>query len=325
MKTKDKITQPKNRDEEKTRASSDNICKLIAEKYPVELIEWLFGLKVNKVEVLKTELTREPIRADSVILLESGKQIFHVEFQTTGKSHLPLALRMLDYYVALKRKFLDKEIRQVLVVLTDNGENIPDNYKSKQCFFKYGVVKIWEEEPDELLKYVPLSSLAVLCGTKKQNEALLIKVANRINGIEDENERREQMNMAQMFAGLRFNPKMIYELLRGVDMLEESLVVQDWLKRGRKEGLKEGLEKGREKGREEGREQGREEGREEGLLQGERLLITRLLTKRFGRLSAKTKEQLENLSLKKIEKLSEALLDFKEKSELNVWLEKHSR
>ena len=224
MRSKSKITQSKNKDEEKMRSSSDNICKLIAEKYPVQLIEWLFGLKVSKVEVLKTELTREPIRADSVILLESGNQIFHVEFQTTAKSHLPLALRMLDYYVALKRKFLDKEIRQVLVVLTDNGEEVPDTYKSRQCLFKYGVVKVWEEEPDELLKYEPLSSLAVLCGTKKQDEALLIKVANRINEIEDENERREHLNMAQMLAGLRFNRKMIYELMRGRVQLKVCLI-----------------------------------------------------------------------------------------------------
>jgi len=96
-------------------------------------------------------------------------------------------------------------------------------------------------------------------------------------------------------------------------MLEESVIVQDLLKRGRKQGLKECLKECLEKGR------------EEGLLEGERLLLTRQLTHRFGRLSAKTKEQIEKLSRKQIENLSAALLDFKEKSELNAWLEKYSR
>jgi predicted transposase YdaD len=89
------------------RPSSDNICKVIAETYPEQIIEWLFGARDVAARALKTEISREPIIADSVILLESEESIYHIEFQTTVKSEPPLPLRMLDYYVGLKRKFFE--------------------------------------------------------------------------------------------------------------------------------------------------------------------------------------------------------------------------
>jgi predicted transposase YdaD len=46
--------------------SFDNVCKVLAEKYPREFVSWLLAEAPTKVKVLKTELSLEPIRADSV-------------------------------------------------------------------------------------------------------------------------------------------------------------------------------------------------------------------------------------------------------------------
>ena len=298
--------------EKKPYASSDNLCKLIAEKYPQQLIEWLFGIKTNAIEVLKTELSRDPVRADSVTLLESDITIYHLEFQTTAQSHLPLALRMLDYYVALKRNYLDKKIERALVVLFDKGEEIPDRYEDDGCVFLYRVVKLWEVDLEELSKHKELLPLAALCRIKTSKENLLREVAEKINAIEDKEERNELIDMARVFAGLRFPRKMIYELLRGEDMLEESVIVQDWLKRGRREGKREGIEEGKREGIEEG-------------LQHERHLVIRQLTRLLGKLSVRMQRKVETLSQKQLEDLGEALLFFKAKSDLNDWLEKNCR
>ncbi len=114
------------------RVTSDNLCKDLAERYPEQFVHWLFGVR-RKVKVLKTELNREPIRADSVILSSSTKEIFHIEFQTTSQSKIPLPLRMLDYYVGLKRNNLNKRIRQVLIVLKETGEEIASEYRDEQA------------------------------------------------------------------------------------------------------------------------------------------------------------------------------------------------
>ncbi len=75
----------------------DNVCKILAEKYPTDFARWLLPDKPRKVKVLKTELSIEPIRADSVTFLQTENRILHLEFQTTPKSETPLPLRMLDY------------------------------------------------------------------------------------------------------------------------------------------------------------------------------------------------------------------------------------
>lgn len=61
--------------------SFDNLCKLLAEKHPDRFAAWLLGEpSTTTIEVLKTELSIEPIRADSVTLLRTRGQILHLEF-----------------------------------------------------------------------------------------------------------------------------------------------------------------------------------------------------------------------------------------------------
>jgi len=62
---------------------------------------------------------------------------------------------------------------------------------------------------------------------------------------------------------------------------------------------------------------------QKGVQQGERNLALRLLARRFGKLPAKVRKQIERLSVEEIEQLGEALLDFKTKAELTAWLQPH--
>ncbi|MDD1421044.1 Rpn family recombination-promoting nuclease/putative transposase [Dolichospermum sp. ST_sed1] len=68
------------------------------------------------------------------------------------------------------------------------------------------------------------------------------------------------------------------------------------------------------------KEEGREEGREEGLEQATVNLVIRLLTKRFGELSGEIRTTISALPLPVLEDLSEALLDFTNLADLQVWL-----
>ena len=67
--------------------SFDNVCKLLAEKHPAEFVRWLIVGESTNVKVLKTELSIEPIRADSVTFLQTANQILHIEFQTLTQSN----------------------------------------------------------------------------------------------------------------------------------------------------------------------------------------------------------------------------------------------
>lgn len=83
--------------------SFDNLCKLLAETYPANFATWLLGKTPTSIKVLKTELSIEPIRADSVTFLATSERILHLEFQLNPMSKPPLPLRMLDYWVRLYR------------------------------------------------------------------------------------------------------------------------------------------------------------------------------------------------------------------------------
>jgi hypothetical protein len=74
------------------------------------------------------------------------------------------------------------------------------------------------------------------------------------------------------------------------------------------------------RGEKRGRKLGRQEGRQEGLLE----VVLRLLQKKFGELDARVEAQIKRLSLDRLVKLSEALLDFSQTRDLERWLKRNS-
>ena len=67
-------------------------------------------------------------------------------------------------------------------------------------------------------------------------------------------------------------------------------------------------------------ERGQQQGRQEGRQAGQRAILMRLLVRRFGALESPLQEQVGALSFEQQERLAEALLDFRAKSDLEAWL-----
>ena len=277
------------------RKPSDNLCKALAEKYPEHYLKWLFGDVAGPLEVVKTELPREPVRADAAMLVAGGDTLFHIEFQTTAQSETPLPLRMLDYYVGFKRRHPGKRIRQALVVLKDNGEAIAERYAEDAVTCAYTVVKLWERNAQELLKYDGLTPLAVLCHPANGGENLLRAVAEEITRQPNLELRREMLNASQVFAGLRYNTGLIRQILRRTDMLEESVIVQEFIQMGVQKGV----------------------------TKGESKMLLLILKHRFGALPARLQKHVAELPVNALEDLGRAMLNFQSKADLTNWLKKH--
>ncbi len=286
---------------QEARRKNDDLCKYLAEEYPEQFAHWLFGTR-GKVKVEKTELSRDPIRADMVIFSSNENETLHTEFQTTRKSDVALPLRFLDYYVGLKRKRPKRRVRQVLVILKPTEKEIPDRYEDECTIHRYTVVKMWEQDPTEFLKYEGLLPLATLCRAES-GEQLLQEVATGIAQIKSRERQAEALNGARMLAGLRYNKNLVYQILKENNMLEESVVYQDILRKGKRQGLQEGLQQG---------------------LQHERKLVRRLLERLLGELSARTHTQIETLNVDQLEKLGEELIEFKSEKALTAWLKQHA-
>jgi predicted transposase YdaD len=266
------------------KVSYDNACKYLAEQYPAEFVRWLLGIEVQQIEVLKTELTLEPIRADSVIFLQADKQILHIEFQTLAKSNPALNFRMLDYSVRLKRQYRCPVVQVVIFLQeTTNEVAFTKEYRDNTTIHKYQVVRLWEQDSTLFLANPALLPLASLTRTDSPQN-LLAQVAEQVATIPDREERQNIAGCVEILAGLRFDKDLVRQFLRE-DIMQESVIYQDIVQ---KEAFK---------------------------------LISRQLKRRFGDIDESLVEQIRNLSAEQLENLGEALLDFSEIADLAVWVE----
>ncbi len=276
----------------------DNICKYLAEQYPAEFVRWLSGEEVTEISVLKTELSVEPIRADSLTLLQTANKILHLEFQTSPTFNPPLPFRMLDYWVRLKRLYWCP-IEQVVIFLksTSSDSVFISEFSDTNTSHRYRVIRLWEQDPATLLANPALLPFATLARSDAPN-TLLERVAAQIDRIEEPRQRGNLAACAEVLAGLRFDKDFIRQLFRE-EVMRESVIYQDILQKGRQEG--------------------RQEGKQEEAL----ILLIRQLTRRFGEVEPQLQERVRGLSLAHLEELGEALLDFETVTDLAVWLDEH--
>ncbi len=132
--------------------SYDNVCKYLAEQYPAEFAKWLLAIESTDIEVLKTELTLEPIRADALTFLRTANQILHLEFQTLPYSEPAIPFRMLDYSVRLKRQYRCT-VTQVVIFLqeTTNQVAFTQEYRDDTTTHHYRVLRLWEQDSTPFL------------------------------------------------------------------------------------------------------------------------------------------------------------------------------
>jgi Domain of unknown function (DUF4351) len=76
----------------------------------------------------------------------------------------------------------------------------------------------------------------------------------------------------------------------------------------------------REQAKQEGLQQGLQQGRQEGRQEGEQDLILRLINRRIGEIDASLIERIKGLSIEQLENLGEALLEFSNVADLEIWL-----
>lgn len=270
----------------------DNICKYLAEEYPGNFASWLFSTPATEVQVLKTELTLEPIRADSVTLLQTSNQILHLEFQTLPVLDPPLPLRMLDYWLRLYRQYRCP-IEQVMIFLkpTTSESAFINEFTAANTWHRYRVIRLWEQDPAPLLADNALLPLATLARTDSPRN-LLERVAAQVATIESTQQRQNLAASVEILAGLRFEQNLINQLFRE-DIMKESVIYQQILQ----EGVRQGQQL------------------------GEATLIIRQLERRFGTIDAITQEQIRNLPSDRLEQLAIALLDFSAITDVTTWLQ----
>jgi predicted transposase/invertase (TIGR01784 family) len=217
----------------------DNLSKFLAQQYPQDFASWLVGKPIKLTELKPTELSLEPIRADSVILLKSRKLIVHGEFQTDPD--VDMGFRSADYSLRIFRKYPDQQLIQVVIYLrqTNSPEVYRTNFRANSLTNEFRVIRLWEQPTDAFLQRPGLWPYAALTNTNDR-EGVLREVARRIETLTD---RAQQSNLASasaVMSGLSLDQAMIQRILRR-DIMKESVIYQEWIQ----EGIAEGKAKGK--------------------------------------------------------------------------------
>lgn len=275
----------------------DPTCKFLAESFPADFATWLLGEPITLTKLSSTELSLEPIRADSLILLGSDSLVLQIEFQTEPDPKI--GFRMADYRIRILRRFPGKEIRQFVIYLSPTKSDLVYQtvYEVPGLRAEFEVFRIWEQPTELFLESTGLLPLAVLTNNPDKVQTLR-QVAAKVEAIPDKRVQSNVAASAGILAGLQLEKGLINQLLRR-EIMHQSVIYQEWI--------------------EEGRQKGRQEGRQE----GERSLILRQLTRRIGNIAPDNITQINTLSLTQLEALGEALLDFSTSEDLMEWLREH--
>jgi predicted transposase/invertase (TIGR01784 family) len=225
----------------------DNICKFLAETFPTDFASWLLGEPIAFTKLEPSELSVEPIRADSVIFLKSLKMILHIEFQTDPNKNIPF--RMTDYLLRLHRQFPDMEIYQVVIYLTPSQSPLvyETTFNLGGLSHKFNVIRIWEQPTEIFQQYQGLLPFAALSQTNNPEETLR-QVARQIESIEDKQVQSNVAASTAIISGIALNKEIIQRLLRS-EIMKESVIYQEILLEGKAEGIAEGEAKGKTKER----------------------------------------------------------------------------
>lgn len=223
----------------------DNTCKFLAENFSTDFASWLLGKPIPLTKIKPSELSAEPIRADSVILLESSEIVMHLEFQT--KTDETMAYRMANYWLRLYGKYPTKEIHQTVIYLKHTNSPLvyQTSFNSKSLNHNFNVIRLWEQPTEIFQKYQGLLPFAVLSQTPDRQETLR-QVARQINNITDQRIQSSVAASTAIISGIALDKEIIQRLLRS-EIMEESVIYQEILLEGKVKGKAEGIAEGKAK------------------------------------------------------------------------------
>lgn len=220
----------------------DNVCKFLAENYSTNFANWLIGKDINFTRLEPSELSLEPIRADAIILLQSEKEIMHIEFQTEPKRNIPF--RMTDYRLRGHRSFPEKEMYQFVIYLQKTSSELvkQNSFSLTRTYHEFDVIRMWEQKTDPFLQYPGLLPFAALSKTNDRAQVLR-QVAQQINQITDATAQSNVTASAAILSGLVLDKELISRILRS-DIMKESVIYQEIEAQGMEKGIAQGITQG---------------------------------------------------------------------------------
>jgi len=227
-------------------------------------------------------------RADLLGETAEGRLV-HIELQSTN--HPDMALRMLEYSVAIRRKFR-RFPRQIVLYVGNGPLRMKRWLKGPGLRYRCRVMDFRELDAEPLLASASLGDnvIGILARLHDERDAVQ-RILGRI-AASPPAERATSLGELFILAGLRRLGPVIEWEIKQMPILDD-IMDNEVLGRERKRGI----------------ELGKVEGRVEGRVEGERKVVIRQIGKRFGNLPDWAKQRIDTLSGPELESLELRLLD----------------
>ena len=218
----------------------DNVCKFLAERFSRDFANWLLNEPIELTELKTTELSLNPIRADSLIFLQSDDIVLHIEFQTSPDEDIPF--RMADYRLRVYRRYPNKEMYQVVIYLKpSNSELVYQNtFELTNLRHQFNVIRLWEQATDSFLNNSGLLPFAVLTRTDSPRETLT-QIAAIIDSMPNKQQQSDISASTAILSGLKLDQDSIKRILRS-DIMKESVMYQEIFHEGEVKGEKQAIQ-----------------------------------------------------------------------------------
>ena len=235
----------------------DRTLKILSRLHP----DWAgkllfpFGKEITSLKPVRLELDLPERRVDDAyeIILKNGeKKYIFLEF-LFGEDRRAFA----DYFVktAMANSVYGSGKAATLVIQITEGkgtkleplfkieiENIKNEFRMQLLHLNQYVKRI---ENGELYEFAPL--LPLLKGGA--NEKTLENVKELIEKEKDSRMRADLYSVAITMAGRYLNKDFLWKFFKEeIEMIKDSLIVQDWIDEGIEKGIEKGIKKGIEKG-----------------------------------------------------------------------------
>jgi hypothetical protein len=268
----------------------DTALKRILTRLPAEALAGMTGFAVERWHNVELQMVRE--RRIDLLGETSGGQLVHIELQSTN--HSQMARRMLEYALDIRRQF-DRFPEQIVLYVGYDPMRMEGSLVEPWGTFSYRLMDIRELDAEPLLAGGRLEQnvIAILMRLRDEREAVK-RIIGRIAAAKPE-DRGPALAGLTILAGLRKLGSVIKREIERMPITEDILDHDLFGPVLRKE---------------------RAEGREEGELLGQRLVILRLINKRFGPVPEWARQRIESLSASDLEPLELRLLDARSLEEL---------
>jgi predicted transposase YdaD len=283
----------------------DTVLKALLQGSRNSVFERITGAKSG--EWLNVELPEvRQLRVDLLFKTKGRRsKIIGVELQSANDRWLPL--RMAEYSLGVYRVY-NQFPEQYVLYVGNERMRLRAELAGPDHVCRYKVFDIRSVDAESLLdsEFEADSIIAILARYRQKRETIR-RILERIAKLEGE-KRGLALSKLMILAGLRKLGQSVREEVKQMPIMHDIMdhdLLGPILRQGIEQGLEQGIEQGLEQGLERGIEQGLEQGRRREIL----AVLSRLITKRFGPLSADALAHLEKLSTTELEDMADRLLD----------------